>query len=394
MFEHMQAAPADAILRTMVEHRNDPRSHKIDLGVGVYKTPGGMTPVLATVKVAEQELIDSQTTKTYLGSAGSAEFSAAMLKLTFGNAALADRLVTLQTPGGSGSLRVAAGVILKAGMSKTVWVGDPTWANHIPLLGNAGLELKTVPYYDRETHSLREADYLEALRQAPAGDIVLLHACCHNPSGIDPDASQWKAIADIIVERELIPMIDMAYQGFGSGLDEDALIIRELADRVPEMIVCNSCSKNFGLYRDRVGALSILVRDTATRDRVQSQSNTIVRTLYSMPPDHGAAVVNIILSDDALRAQWEGEVADMRTRISGMRRLLHDALADKAPGRDFSHLVRARGMFCFLGVTPEQVARLKQEHAVYMVDSSRINVAGINDDNVEHLATSIAAVLD
>ncbi len=394
MFEHMQAAPADAILRTMVEHRDDPRSHKIDLGVGVYRTPEGVTPVLATVKVAEQELIDSQTTKAYLGSSGAADFNTAMAELTFGNNDLADRVVTLQTPGGSGSLRVAAGVILKAAQSKTVWVGEPTWANHIPLLGNAGLELKTVPYSDRETHSLREAEYLDALRRAPAGDIVLLHACCHNPSGIDPTPEQWKAIADIIVERELIPLIDMAYQGFGDGLDEDALIIRELAGRVPEMLVCNSCSKNFGLYRDRVGALSILVRDTATRDIVQSQCNTIVRTLYSMPPDHGAAVVTIILNDPSLRSQWEGEVAGMRTRISSMRRLLHDALADKAPGRDFSHLVRARGMFCFLGVTPEQVERLKKEHAVYMVESSRINVAGINNDNVEHLATSIAAVLD
>ena len=394
MFEHMQAAPADAILRTMVEHRDDPRPHKIDLGVGVYKTPEGVTPVLASVKVAEQELLDSQTTKTYLGSSGSADFNAAMAELTFGNNDLADRLVTLQTPGGSGSLRVAAGVILKADRSRTIWVGEPTWANHIPLLGNAGLELKTVPYYDRETHSLREDEYLDALRHAPAGDIVLMHACCHNPSGIDPTPEQWKAIADIIVERGLVPMIDMAYQGFGDGLAEDALIIRELADRVPEMIVCNSCSKNFGLYRDRVGLLSVLVRDAATRDIVQSQSNTIVRTLYSMPPDHGAAVVNIILNDPSLRSQWESEVADMRTRISGMRRLFHDALADKAPSRDFSHLVRARGMFCFLGVTPEQVERLKKEHAVYMVDSSRINVAGINADNVEHLAASVAAVLD
>ncbi|MEM9687860.1 MAG: amino acid aminotransferase [Pseudomonadota bacterium] len=394
MFEHMPAAPADAILRTMVEHRDDPRTEKIDLGVGVYRTPEGMTPVLASVKVAEQTLIDSQTTKTYLGSSGSADFNAAMTQLTYGNDDLADRLVTLQTPGGSGSLRVAAGAITEAGMSRTVWVGEPTWANHVPLLGKAGLELKTVPYYDRDTHSLREDDYLEALSQAAAGDIALLHACCHNPSGIDPSPSQWKRIADLIVEHELVPMIDMAYQGFGDGLDEDALIIRELAGRVPEMIVCNSCSKNFGLYRDRVGALSILVRDSATRERVQSQCNTIVRTLYSMPPDHGAAVVSIILSNAALRSQWENEVADMRTRISGMRHLLHDALTDKAPGRDFGHLVRARGMFCFLGITPEQVGRLKKHHAVYMVDSSRINVAGINADNVDYLATSIAAVLD
>ena len=234
---------------------------------------------------------------------------------------------------------------------------------------------------------------LDALRVAPKGDLVLLHACCHNPSGIDPTEEEWRAIADVVVERELVPFIDMAYQGFATDLDTDPFVVRHLAERVPEMIVCTSCSKNFGLYRDRVGTLSIMAADTAARDRVASQANNVVRTMYSVPPDHGAAVVALILSNDTLRARWVAELDTMRNRLNAMRSLLHDALRDKAPDHDFSHLVRAAGMFCFLGISKQQVARLKQEYGVYMVDSSRINVAGITAENVAYLADSIAAVL-
>lgn len=393
MFESLEAAPADAILGLIVEHQNDPRENKIDLGVGVYKTPDGETPVLSSVKKAEEQLLTTQTSKAYIGSAGPADFNAAMLKLTYGDGVDAQDFVSLQTPGGSGSLRVAAGLILEAQRSKTVWVTEPTWANHIPLLGKAGLELKPFPYYDTKTCSLNEEAMLEALARIPKGDLILLHACCHNPSGVDPTEAQWKKIADVIVERELVPLVDMAYQGFGDGLDEDAFIIRHLKDRVPEMIVCNSCSKNFGLYRDRVGAMSVKLSDPAQRAAVQSRANSTVRTLYSMPPDHGAAVVSIILHNDALTAEWRDEVEAMRARITGMRTLLHDKLAEVAPDHDFSHLARAKGMFCFLGISAEQVERVKKEHGVYMVNSSRINVAGITESNVDHLARSIAAVL-
>jgi len=222
---------------------------------------------------------------------------------------------------------------------------------------------------------------------------VLLHACCHNPTGIDPDEAQWRAIADVIVERELLPFVDVAYQGFAAGLDTDVFIVRELAGRVPEMLVCTSCSKNFGLYRDRVGTLFIVTADGETREIAQSQANNLVRTMYSMPPDHGAAVVETILHDEQLRAGWHGELAEMRERLQEMRQLLDEALRAEAPDHDFSHVVRAKGMFCFLGVSTEQVQRLKQDHAVYMVDSSRINIAGITADNVEHIAKSVAAVL-
>ncbi len=393
MFETLETLPADAILGLIAEHRNDPRDNKIDLGVGVYRTAAGETPVLDVVKVAEQRLLDQQDTKAYLGTFGDPAFNAAMQAQTFANPALDDRLATIQAPGGSGSLRVAAGAILRANPDATVWVSDPTWVNHVPLLGGAGLKLTPYPYYDTDKHVIRIDAMLDALRAAPAGDIVLLHACCHNPCGLDPTEDEWRQIADVIVERELVPFIDMAYQGFAGDVDTDAFIIRHLAERVPEMLVCNSCSKNFGLYRDRVGSLSMLAADSATRDVLASQASSMARTLYSMPPDHGAAVVSIILSDESLKANWIIELAEMRERLKSMRSLLNDALLEKAPDHDFSHLVRAAGMFCFLGVTAQQVGRLKKDFGVYMVDSSRINVAGITEANVDYLASSIAAVL-
>ena len=393
MFESLQLLPPDAIIGLIAEYNNDPRDPKVDLGIGVYRNAAGQTPVLEVVKEAERRLLESQTSKTYIGSAGSPAFNEAMRDLTFADSIGGDRIAMLQTPGGSGSLRVAAGVILRAKADATVWVSGPTWANHVPLLGGAGLELKSYAYYDDEQKTLDLDAMLDALHDIPKGDIVLLHACCHNPTGIDPDEAQWRAIADVIVERELLPFVDVAYQGFAAGLDTDVFIVRELAGRVPEMLVCTSCSKNFGLYRDRVGTLFIVTADGETREIAQSQANNLVRTMYSMPPDHGAAVVETILHDEQLRAGWHGELAEMRERLQEMRQLLDEALRAEAPDHDFSHVVRAKGMFCFLGVSTEQVQRLKQDHAVYMVDSSRINIAGITADNVEHIAKSVAAVL-
>ncbi|MBT8108094.1 MAG: aspartate/tyrosine/aromatic aminotransferase [Gammaproteobacteria bacterium] len=393
MFETLQAAPADAILGLITEHKNDPRPEKIDLGVGVFRTAEGETPVLDVVKQAEQRIVDTQDSKAYIGTAGDPQFNAAMQELTFGDAVDPDRVFTIQAPGGSGSLRVAASLILRAKPNARTWVSDPTWANHIPLLGGAGLELVKYPYYDTDKHVIRIDAMLDALSKADVGDLVLLHACCHNPSGLDPSEEEWRAIADVIVERELVPFVDMAYQGFAHNLTDDAFIVRHLAPRVPEMIVANSCSKNFGLYRDRVGSLSMLAADRAARDIVYSQVNNVVRTIYSVPPDHGAVVVATILNDVELRAAWRVELAEMRGRLREMRVLLNDALQEKAPDDDFSHLVRARGMFCFLGVSEDQVNRLKKEYGVYMVGSSRINTAGITAHNVSYLADSIAATL-
>lgn len=393
MFETLQAAPADAILGLITEHNNDPRPDKVDLGVGVFRTAEGETPVLDVVKLAEQRIIDTQMSKAYIGSAGDPEFNAAMQKLTFGKSADAARLCTIQAPGGSGSLRVAAGLIKRARPDAKTWVSDPTWANHIPLLGGAGLELVAYPYYDVDRHVIKIDEMIATLGKADAGDLVVLHACCHNPSGLDPSEDEWRAIADVVVERGLVPFVDMAYQGFARSLKRDAFIVRHLAPRVPEMIVANSCSKNFGLYRDRVGSLSILAADQASRDVVYSQVNNVVRTIYSVPPDHGAVVVATILNDAELKAAWRVELAEMRGRLREMRELLHDELEVKAPGHDFSHLVRAKGMFCFLGISEDQVNRLKRDYGVYMVGSSRINTAGITAHNVNYLADAIAATL-
>ncbi len=393
MFETLKPLPADAILGLIAEYKQDTRDNKIDLGVGVYRTAEGETPVLDAVKAAERRLVDTQDSKAYIGTAGNPAFNAAMQTMTFGETAADARLTTLQAPGGSGALRVAAGLLLRARQNTPVWVSDPTWNNHVPLLGGAGLDLKPYPYYDSERHVIRIDAMLDALQALPRGDVVLLHACCHNPSGLDPTEDEWRAIGDVLVERELVPFIDMAYQGFATDVDSDAFAVRYLADKVPEMLVANSCSKNFGLYRDRVGSLSVLSADTATRDIAATQLSNIVRTIYSVPPDHGAAVVATILDDAVLKEQWRGELNAMRDRLRDVRRTLNEALRDAAPEHDFSHLVRANGMFCFLGLSAAQVDRLKQEFAIYMVGSSRINVAGVTPDNVGYLAESIANVL-
>ena len=393
MFETLDALPADAILGLIAEFKNDTRADKIDLGVGVFRNADGRTPVLDVVKVAEQRLVDTQDSKAYLGTAGHPAFNSAMQALTFGGHDYDDRLTTLQGPGGSGSLRVAAGLLLRARDNATVWVSEPTWNNHVPLLGGAGLDLKPYPYYDTQKHVINIDAMLEGLRTVPKGDVVLLHACCHNPCGLDPSEDDWRAISEVIVERELLPFIDMAYQGFANDIDKDAFVIRHLVDQVPEMVVSNSCSKNFGLYRDRVGSLSVLSADAGARAIVASQLSNVVRTIYSVPPDHGAAIVATILEDDSLRRNWLIELGEMRSRLNEMRALLNDALKTRAPNRDFSHLGRTTGMFCFLGLAAEQVEQLKRDHGVYMLSSSRINIAGITDENIEHLVTSIAAIL-
>jgi len=394
VFENLQALPPDAILRLIAEHQNDPREHKIDLGVGVYRDEHGRTPVLETVKKAERRLVDEQSSKTYLGSGGAPLFNDAMQTLMFGSGtSRSDRIVTLQTPGGSGALRVAAGLILRAKPDVTVWASDPTWANHVPLLGGAGVKLKAYPYYDTTSRSIRFEEMLDALQAVPSGDIVLLHGCCHNPTGMDLDAGQWRELVSVVESRALLPFVDFAYQGFADGLEEDAFPVRLLWERVPEMIVSSSCSKNFALYRERVGSLSLIAADASAAATVRSQVFNIVRTMYSMPPDHGAAVVATILDDAALRTEWLAELLAMRERLKETRALLGQALRGKAPGHDFSHIERGKGMFSFLGVSGAQVQRLKSEFGVYMVDSSRINVAGITRDNVEYLGDSIAAVL-
>ena len=394
LFETLKLKPADTILRLIGEHLNDPRPEKVDLGVGVYRDASGKTPILNCVKNAEQWLVTNQASKSYLGSKGDVVFCDTIQKLVFGEAAGNDsRIATIQTPGGSGALRVAAELALRASPNAKMWVSDPTWNNHIPLLGEAGIDLRVYPYYDADTNGIRFDAMLEALQESVEGDMLLLHGCCHNPTGLDLSEAQWRQVADVVEARKLIPFIDFAYQGFGEGVDEDAYGVRLMYERMPEMIVTHSCSKNFGLYRDRVGAMSFVARDEDTARIVDSQAQFVVRTMYSLPPDHGAAVVSKILNDDELRAEWLAELDGMRRRLKGMRSALVAALKVAAPGHDFSHVERTTGMFCYLGVSPEQVERLVKERGVYLVDSSRINVCGITEDNVEYLAESIASVL-
>lgn len=394
MFESLQALPPDAILKLIVEHQNDTRAEKIDLGVGVYRDENGVTPILSAVKKAEQYVLDHQETKAYTGSAGDPVFNQVAESLIFGSdSALTDRTTTLQSPGGSGSLRVAAGLILRAKPDVTMWVSDPTWNNHVPLLGGAGLRLESYPYYDADDKTLRIDAMLETLNKIPRDDIVLLHGCCHNPTGMDPSREQWQQIADIVAERELIPFIDFAYQGLANGIEEDAYPVRVLAERATEMLVSSSCSKNFGLYRDRVGTLSVVSRDAAASKIVYSQACQIVRTIYSVPPDHGAAVVNHILRDAELRAEWEVELGEMRDRLKLVRSQLVEALQQRVPEHNFSHITEANGMFSYLGITPEQVVRLKSDFGIYMEGFGRINVAGITGQNVAYLAESIAEIL-
>lgn len=395
MFESLEKLQPDPILGLIGAYRQDPREQKVDLGAGVYRTEAGHTPVLASVKAAERILLETQDSKTYTGSEGEARFNTLMQDVIFGaeHPVIRDeRVWTVQTPGGSGALRIAAWLLLRAEKSKRVWVTDPTWANHIPLLGSAGLELETYPYYDPETGGIRFDAMLEKLNQIPEGDTVLLHASCHNPTGADLSAEQWGQVADVLQARNLLPFLDMAYQGFARGLDDDVAVLRMYAERFPEMIVASSCSKNFGLYRDRVGALSVVTASSEASKASWSQAVNIVRRVYSVPPNHGAAVVGTVLDDANLRATWVRELDEMRDRLNGNRRLLADALAARSAPRDFSHLPRGFGMFSLLGLSKDEVQTLRDDYAVYMVGSSRINIAGVSQSNIDYLADAITRV--
>ena len=393
MFEQLAPKPADSILKLIAEYRNDPREEKVDLGVGVYRDAAGNTPIMKSVKKAEHWLVGSQASKAYLGSRGDTLFCEAIQKLVFGDDSTNDdRISTIQSPGGSGALRVAAQLILRANPNATMWVSDPTWDNHVPLLGEAGIKLRAHPYYDTQNNDILFDGMLEALGQSEPGDLVLLHGCCHNPTGMDLSVDQWNRVADLIEERKLIPFIDLAYQGFAQGLEEDRYGVKLMYERLPELVVTQSCSKNFGLYRDRVGALSMVSGNGAVGAIVDSQVLSVVRTMYSVPPDHGAAVVSKIINEPALKVEWMDELTEIRIRLAGMRKLLVKELSTVAPGDDFSHIEGTAGMFCYLGVSEEQVARLKKDHGVYLLTSGRINICGITEGNVRYLAQSIASV--
>jgi aspartate aminotransferase len=397
LFQQLKLLSADSILGLMAKYRSDTSSLKVDLGVGVYRDLSGNTPVLTCVRRAEQAVLAAQTTKSYVAAAGREEFNSAVEEMVLGSAHAARRdrrTRTVQTPGGCGALRVGAELIRAAAPDVTVHVSDPTWGNHTPLLGGSGLRLERYPYYDAAAHQLRFDAMLERLDRAAEGDVVLIHACCHNPTGADLDPAQWQAVAQLVARRRLLPFLDLAYQGFAVDLDADAAGIRLVASQVPEALIAISFSKNLGLYRERAGALIVIGENGTRADAMLSHVLQIARSIYSMPPDHGAAIAAHIFANPTLRGEWLEELAAMRTRIADMRGLLAQRLRKVTGDGTFDFIRAQRGMFSLLGVSAQAVERLRDKHHIYMMSDSRINLAGVMPDNVEYVAESIAAELN
>ncbi|MDA4847243.1 aromatic amino acid transaminase [Hoeflea poritis] len=392
MFEKLQPAPPDKILALLAQYREDGRADKIDLGVGVYKDEQGETPVMRSIREAEKRLYEEQTTKSYVGLQGDKAFCAVMGTLVLGDAILGERMRVCQSLGGSGALSIIAMMINRARPNATVWLSDPSWPNHIPLLSGAGLKPQSYPYYDAATGAILFEEMMAALRGAEAGDIVLLHGCCHNPTGADLSLEQWAAIADLCAEKGLFPFVDLAYQGFGDGLEEDVAGVRLMAQKVPELAIAASCSKNFAVYRERAGAAILVSNDAGALDNAFSQLLSVKRSVYSMPPDHGGAIVRIVLEDAGLRADWMEELEGMRSRMVTLRRDFADALRRASNSERFDFIAEQKGMFSRLGLTTGQIDTLRNDHGIYIVGDSRINIAGLHHDKLDDLARAIVAV--
>lgn len=390
MFAALSPQPADKILQLMGQFAADPRADKIDLGVGVYKDATGRTPIMRAVKAAERQLWETETSKTYTGLAGDPAFTSALAALVLGTTVAQDRIAAIATPGGTGAVRQAFELLRMARPDATVWIPDPTWPNHLSILKHLGIPTRPYRYFDAATRGVDVAGMLADLALARPDDLILLHGCCHNPTGADLTLPDWRAVAAVLERTGAVPMIDIAYQGFGDGLAADAAGLRLIAAERPEVLIAASCSKNFGIYRERTGAL-IALCDPAQRDLTQGSLAYLNRQNYSFPPDHGARLVTMILTDPALRADWESELEDVRL---GMRRLREELAGElqRLSGSDrFGFLAQHRGMFSRLGATPEQVERLKAEHGIYMVGDSRLNIAGLNAETVPILARAILA---
>ena len=395
MFEQIERVPGDAILGLIEAFKKDPNPQKVDLGVGVYRDAHGNTPVMRAVKEAEARLLKNETTKSYIGSHGDPRYGQAVLELVLGAQSpvlAANRASATQSPGGTGALRLAADFIKSQLPGKGIWVSDPTWPNHLGIFHAAGVELKKYPYVDADNR-LDFEGMLSALQQIPEGDVVLLHACCHNPSGFDLSREQWQRVLEVVRERRLLPLVDFAYQGFGDGLYADAYGPRLLAENLDEVMITSSCSKNFGVYRERTGCMIMIARDSEQMENVRSQMAIVARENYSNPPAHGGAVVAEILHDEALATVWREELTEMRDRINGLRRDFVEALKPYGLDERFAFIAEQRGMFSYTGLSPEQVDRLRDEFGIYMVRSGRANVAGLSQENLPYVAKAIAAVV-
>jgi len=396
MFEVLPQLPADPILGLSTAFKADPNPLKIDLGVGVYKDEEGRTPILSSIAKAQRILLDTETSKTYITPQGVQGYIDGMIELLLGKAnpaVLANRVAAVQAPGGCGALRILSELLKRCNANTTVWVSDPTWANHIPLIGSAGLKIETYPYFDKGQANIRFDAMVECLEKVKAGDVVLLHGCCHNPTGADLSKDQWQVVLELAQKTGFIPFIDVAYLGFGDSLEDDAFGTRLLVNNLPEVIIAASCSKNFGLYRERVGLALMVTQSSATRNAIQTQIQSIARAIYSMPPSYGGALVDIVLNNAELRAEWITEVEMMRSRMQDLRALLVNKLKEYGADRDFDFVNRQKGMFSYLCISPEQVMAMRDKHSVYFVESSRVNIAGISLKNVDSLAKSLVSVL-
>ncbi len=396
MFETLQMAPPDAILGLTEAFKKDPHPDKINLSVGVYQDAQGKTPILHVVREAERRMLTAETSKSYLGIDGLPDYARYVQGLVLGDGHeifQSQRAVTAQTPGGTGALRVAADFLKQKVGSQRIWCSHPTWANHPSIFQAAGLEVADYPYLDASGTGLDLNGLMSTLENIPAGDAICLHACCHNPTGVDPTVPQWKQIGDALHRRGVLPLIDFAYQGLAEGLSQDAQGLAALLETVPEALICSSFSKNFGLYGERVGALTLVASSADAAQKGLSHVKICIRTNYSNPPKHGGMIVATVLGDAELRRAWEDEVAGIRERIAGMRQLFVDTLKAKGVPQDFSFITRQRGMFSFSGITPQQVDALRSDYAIYLVRSGRINVAGMTPTNMDRLCDAIADVL-
>ena len=389
MFSNLKEHPADKILALMQLYKDDPRPTKIDLGVGVYKNAEGVTPVMRAVKAAERKLVEEQTTKSYVGLAGDPAFSDVMIDLVLGGAVPRDSIAAAATPGGTGAVRQAFELIRMANPQARVFVSNPTWPNHVTILNYLGMEVVEYRYFDAESRGVDFGGMMADLADVRAGDVVLLHGCCHNPTGANLNLTEWKAVVDLLLKTGCVPMIDIAYQGFGDGLDADAQAVRLVASSVPECLIAASCSKNFGIYRERTGLLMAVAQDKGLRGLTQGSLNFLNRQNFSFPPDHGARVVTEILQDTTLRADWASELEEVRLSMLDLRKQLAAELQRQSGSDRFGFIAQHRGMFSRLGTTPEMVARLREEHAIYMVGDSRLNIAGLNKTTVPILAKAI-----
>ena len=389
MLEHLKEQPADKILMLMQSYREDPREDKVDLGVGVYKDASGNTPVMRAVKAAEKRIWEDQTTKAYTGLAGDPAYTSGMIDLVLSGAAPKERIAAVATPGGTGAIRQGLELIRRAAPYATVWVSAPTWPNHPSIIKFLGMKMGEYRYFDDATRGVDFSAMMSDLSGISTGDVVLLHGCCHNPTGANLSDAQWDEVIALLKEKGAVPMVDIAYQGFGDGLDADGAATRKVAAAMDECLIAASCSKNFGIYRERTGILMAIARDDKEAKIAQANMNFLNRQNFSFPPDHGARIVSTILGDPALRADWEAELEEVRLSMLGLRQQLADELRQLSNSDRFDFIAHHRGMFSQIGTTPEKVETMRQNNGIYMVSDSRMNIAGLNAETVPLLARAI-----